>query len=174
MKNDDNKRKIWAIWAEDTNQLIGADGRLPWHLPAELAHFKKTTMGSAILMGRPTFEGMNRRILPGRQTLVMTHDQDYQVEGVMTVTSTDQVLDWFQTQDKDLYIIGGAGVFDSFKDDFDGLVRTQIQASFEGDTYFDSLDFTKYEKITETFHAKDEQNAYDFTVSTWVKKDNKD
>lgn len=170
MRKVDNKKKIWAIWAEDSEHLIGANDRLPWHLPAELAHFKKTTMGSVILMGRPTFEGMNRRILPGRKTLVMTHDSTYQVEGVETVTSVEQALEWFQQQDKDLYIIGGAGVFDSFKDAFDGLIRTQIHGTFEGDTYFTSLNFEDYQKISETFHAKDEQNAYDFTVSTWIKK----
>ena len=80
-------KQLIAIWAEAHNHVIGKNHTMPWHLPAELAHFKKTTMGSAILMGRVTFDGMNRRCLPGRETLILTRDKDFDCEGVTTVTS---------------------------------------------------------------------------------------
>ena len=67
-------KKIAAIWAQDQNGLIGKDQSLPWHLPAELKHFKEITTGHAILMGRVTFDGMHRRVLPNRQTLILTRD----------------------------------------------------------------------------------------------------
>ena len=104
-------KQIIAIWAEARNHVIGKNHTMPWHLPAELAHFKKTTMGSAILMGRVTFDGWNRRCLPGRETLFLTRDKDFDCEEVTTVTSVEEALAWFEQQDKDLYIAGGAGVY---------------------------------------------------------------
>ena len=73
-------KKIAAIWAQDQNGLIGKNQSLPWHLPAELKHFKEITTGHAILMGRVTFDGMHRRVLPNRKTLILTRDRDYQIE----------------------------------------------------------------------------------------------
>ena len=113
---------------------------MPWHLPAELAHFKKTTMGSAILMGRVTFDGMNRRCLPGRETLILTRDKDFSCEGVRVVTSVEEALSWFEQQDKDLYIAGGAGVYKAFKE------------------------------VSRHLVVKDDKNAYDFSVSRYEKE----
>lgn len=93
-------KEMIAIWAEDEAGLIGVDGKLPWYLPRELQHFKETTLNQAILMGRVTFDGMNRRLLPNRQTLVMTRDVNYQVDGVLTMTSVEEVLDWYHAQEK--------------------------------------------------------------------------
>ena len=67
-------KKIVAIWAQDEEGVIGKDNRLPWHLPAELQHFKETTLNHAILMGRVTFDGMGRRLLPKRETLILTRN----------------------------------------------------------------------------------------------------
>src|SRR5699024_11588003 len=83
-------KQLIAIWAEDENHLIGVDGGLPWHLPKELKHFKETTMGQALLMGRVTFDGMGRRVLPGRDTLVLTRDKTYQADGVTVVHSRSE------------------------------------------------------------------------------------
>ncbi|HPJ00085.1 MAG TPA: dihydrofolate reductase, partial [Enterococcus sp.] len=67
-----------ALWAQDKNGLIGKDNRLPWSLPADLKFFKETTIGNTIVMGRKTFEGMGKRALPFRQTIVLTRDKNYQ------------------------------------------------------------------------------------------------
>ena len=162
-------KKILAIWAQDQAGLIGANQTMPWHLPAEIAHFKQTTMGQAILMGRKTFDGMGRRILLGRQILILTRDKSYQVEGVKTVSSRQEVLDWFEQQDKDLYIAGGAGVYRTFLDDYTGLVKTTIQTRFEGDTYFPEMDMAPYQLVSQENHSKDEKNPYDFTIATYQK-----
>ena len=69
-------KKIVAIWAQDEEGVIGKDNRLPWHLPAELQHFKETTLNHAILMGRVTFDGMGRRLLPKRETLILTRNPE--------------------------------------------------------------------------------------------------
>ena len=151
-------KQLIAIWAEAHNHVIGKNHTMPWHLPAELAHFKKTTMGSAILMGRVTFDGMNRRCLPGRETLILTRDKDFDCEGVTTVTSVEEALAWFEQQDKDLYIAGGAGVYKVFDGDL------------EGDTYFPQLDMTAFKEVSRDRVAKDDKNAYDFSISRYEKE----
>ena len=80
--------KISIIVAMDSNGVIGKDSALPWHLPADLQHFKKTTMGKPILMGRKTWESIGRP-LPGRTNIVITRDSDYQAEGCIVVNSID-------------------------------------------------------------------------------------
>ena len=109
--NNKREKKIVAIWAEDDRHLIGVKGSLPWHLPKELNHFKEMTMGQALLMGRVTFDGMNRRVLPGRDTLILTHDPQFKAEGVSIVHSVPEALSWYRQQDKSLFIVGGASIY---------------------------------------------------------------
>lgn len=168
---------IVGIWAEDECGLIGVNGKLPWSLPAELRHFKQITMGQIILMGRKTFDGMNQRTLPGRTTVVLTHDKTYQVadKSVLIFHSPEDVLAWYQAQSvanaKDLYIIGGAEIFKVFSHHLERVYRTIVQGVFEGDTYFpDVIDYTKFsEPSIKTYHA-DEANQYAFTVKNYEKK----
>ncbi|MBM7643118.1 dihydrofolate reductase [Streptococcus loxodontisalivarius] len=164
-------KKMIAIWAEDESGLIGVDGVMPWHLPKELKHFKETTTGHAILMGRVTFDGMKRRLLPNRQTLILTRDESYQVEGVETFASVDAVLDWYDKQDSNLYIVGGAGVYNSFAPYFDQVIKTVVHETFKGDTYApDNVDWSAYDLDSQVFYEKDDKNPYDFTVFTYTKK----
>ena len=167
-------KKIIAIWAQDEAGLIGKEQRLPWHLPAELQHFKEVTMGQALLMGRVTFDGMNRRVLPGRVSLVLTSDPDYRIEDkeVLLFHDVQSVLDWYQQQDKTLFIIGGAQIFHVFEPYLEEIILTQVHATLEGDTYFpESFDLTVFDQVAEKFHALDEKNTYDFTVKTLVRKE---
>lgn len=167
-------KKIAAIWAQDQAGLIGKNQTLPWHLPAELKHFKERTTGHAILMGRVTFDGMNRRVLPNRITLILTHDKDYRVEdeNVLIFHDVAAVLDWYRSQDKDLYIIGGGQIFSAFESYLDQAVVTYIHAILEGDTYFPKdFDMDSFEEIARQFHPKDDKNEYDFTVKILKRKD---
>ncbi|MGT2846024.1 dihydrofolate reductase [Streptococcus massiliensis] len=160
-------KKIVAIWAQDEAGLIGKDNRMPWYLPAELQHFKETTMGQAILMGRVTFDGMKRRVLSGRTTLVLTADKHYQIEDerVLVFHDVQSVLRWYEKQDKTLFIIGGAQILAAFEPYIEEIVQTQVHATLEGDTYFpERFDLSKFALLKEDFHAKDEKNPYDFTV----------
>ena len=129
-------KKIVAIWAQDEEGVIGKDNRLPWHLPAELQHFKETTLNHAILMGRVTFDGMGRRLLPKRETLILTRNPEEKIDGVATFHDVQSVLDWYQAQEKNLYIIGGKQIFQAFEPYLDEVIVTQIHARVEGDTYF--------------------------------------
>ncbi|KPJ22930.1 dihydrofolate reductase [Streptococcus phocae subsp. phocae] len=158
-------KEIVAIWAEDESGVIGVDGRLPWHLPKELQHFKQTTLNQAILMGRVTFDGMKRRLLPNRQTLVLTRDKHYHVDGALTMASVEQVLEWYHTQEKTLYIIGGNKVLEAFDGYFNKIIKTVVHHRFDGDTYRPRLDLHRFVTAEEVFYPKDEKNPYDFTVT---------
>ena len=94
-------KKVIGIWAQTKNGVIGKDQVMPWHLPAELQHFKQTTMGHAILMGRVTYEGLNKRVLPNRTNIILSRDDKYDVENesVLLKTSVEDVLNWYKSQD---------------------------------------------------------------------------
>ncbi|MFS8971229.1 dihydrofolate reductase [Streptococcus mitis] len=165
-------KKIVAIWAQDEEGVIGKDNRLPWHLPAELQHFKETTLNHAILMGRVTFDGMGRRLLPQRETLILTRNPEENIDGVATFQDVQSVLDWFHHQDKNLYIIGGKQIFQLFESYLDEIIVTQIHAQVEGDTYFpENFDLTVFETFASKSYFKDEKNAYDFTIEYRKRKE---
>lgn len=167
-------KKIIAIWAQAEAGLIGKDQVMPWHLPAELQHFKRTTTGHAILMGRVTFDGLNRRLLPNRTSIILTNNQDYQIdaENALVFNTIEDVLDWYQHQDKNLYVIGGAQIIAAFEPYLDELIQTQIAAKLDGDTYFpQSFDWSLYQEVSSEFYPKDEKNIYDFTVKKYQRKD---
>ena len=164
-------KKIVAIWAQDEEGIIGKDNRLPWYLPAELQHFKETTLNHAILMGRVTFDGMGRRLLPKRETLILTRNSDEKMDGVSIFNDIESVLDWYQSQDKNLYVIGGKQIFQAFEPYIDEVIVTQVHASVEGDTYFpEDFDLSLFETVSSKFYDKDEKNPYDFTIQYLKRK----
>lgn len=148
-------KKIVAIWAQDEEGVIGKENRLPWHLPAELQHFKETTLNHAILMGRVTFDGMGRRLLPKRETLILTRNPEEKIDGVATFQDVQSVLDWYQAQEKNLYIIGGKQIFQAFEAYLDEVIVTHIHARVEGDTYFpEELDLSLLRQFQANFTPK--------------------
>ncbi|MFS9181007.1 dihydrofolate reductase [Streptococcus timonensis] len=158
-------KKIVAIWAQDQKGVIGKEDRLPWHLPAELKHFKETTLNHAILMGRVTFDGMGRRLLPGRETLILTRNPEETIDGALVFQDVKSVLSWYQNQEKNLYILGGKQIFQLFEAYLDEIIVTQIHAQVEGDTYFpEDFDLTAFETVASKGFVKDEKNNYDFTI----------
>ena len=165
-------KKIVAIWAQDEEGVIGKDNRLPWYLPTELQHFKETTLNHAILMGRVTFDGMGRRLLPQRETLILTRNADENMDGVNIFNNIESVLDWYQGQDKNLYVIGGKQIYLAFEPYLDEVIVTQIHARVEGDTYFpEDFDLSLFETVSSKFYAKDEKNPYDFTIQYRKRKE---
>lgn len=130
-----NKRKIIAVWAEDTNGLIGKDNGLPWKKPEDLKHFKETTINKTIVMGSKTFEGLGKKTLPNRTTIILTRDLNYEDNGAVICNSIDEVLN--STND-DLYIVGGKEVYKSFSPYYTDLIKTEIKGTYEGDTYIDN------------------------------------
>lgn len=125
--------KLTIIVAHDPNLVIGKDGELPWHYSEDLKFFKKTTMGSPILMGRGVFEELNEKPLPGRENVVLSRSKTY--EHVPTFNSIDRALEFLSNEER-VFIIGGGEIYRQTLDRADELIITQIKKEFEGDTFF--------------------------------------
>lgn len=165
-----HRAQFAAIWAQDQNGLIGREGSLPWHLPADLAFFKCMTVGHTLVMGRKTFEGMNRRLLPDRETIILTRQKDYDVpEGARVLHSVDEILEETKSSTKPIMITGGSGIFASFMPYTDILYRTVIEASFEGDAYFPEIDWSCWEKVAVQEGKTDEKNPYPHRFETYYR-----
>lgn len=125
--------KLSIIVAHDPNLVIGKDGELPWHFSEDLKFFKKTTMGSPILMGRGVFEELNEKPLPGRKNVVLSRSRSY--DHVTTFSSIDEALDYLSDQEQ-VFIIGGGEIYKQTIDRVDELIITQVKREYEGDTHF--------------------------------------
>jgi dihydrofolate reductase len=127
---------ITIVLARAINGVIGKDNRLPWHIPGDLRRFKQLTMGSAMIMGRKTFESLPG-ILPGRQHIVMTHDPDWRVEGVDVVHDVDSAIK--AAGDTPISVIGGAAIFELFEPIADKIELTEVIAEIDGDVSMPDL-----------------------------------
>ena len=143
------------------NAVIGNSNQLPWHLPADLKHFKALTMGKPMLMGRKTFDSIGKA-LPGRRNLVMTRGTSIEAPGVETVPSVEAAL--AATRDADeLMVIGGAEIFRLCLPRAQRIYLTRVHAPIVGDTRFPNLDWNEWRCLERTAHAADEKNAYSMT-----------
>jgi len=128
---------IILVVARDVFGLIGKDNKLPWHCKEDLQRFKSITMGKRIVMGRKTFESLPK-MLDGRQHIVLTRNEDFSHEDVEVFHSVDDLLVTYQGKE-DLYIIGGAEIYNQFIDKFDIIEMTVMKGEYDGDTYFPDL-----------------------------------
>jgi len=150
------------------HRVIGKDQKMPWHLPADLAFFKKTTMGSPILMGRKTYESIGRP-LPRRLNIVLTRNPELKIEGCEVVTSLDEAMAVAQkksSQSHEIFITGGSHLYTSFLDKADRLYLTMIDADLEGDTYFPDYTQYQWQEIERIEHPADKKNSYPYTFVT--------
>ncbi|WP_226530521.1 dihydrofolate reductase [Metabacillus niabensis] len=161
---------ISLIVAMDKYRLIGRDNQLPWHLPQDLAYFKKVTMNHKIIMGRKTFESIGRP-LPGRENIIVTRDSTYSQEGCTILHSIDEILELSSRSDEELFVIGGAEIFKEILPVSDRLYITEIDDEFEGDTYFPDRKETEWKKISVEKGTKDAKNPYDFEFVVYEKID---
>ena len=128
--------KIAMIAAMANNRVIGADNAMPWHLPADLAHFKRTTLGKPVIMGRKTYESIGRA-LPGRLNIVITRDDQYSLEDATVVHSPEEALALANEQDTpEVMIIGGGNIYQQFLPQASTLYLTFIDLDVAGDTQF--------------------------------------
>ncbi|EZP77472.1 dihydrofolate reductase subunit [Parageobacillus genomosp. 1] len=160
---------ISHIFAMDQNRVIGKDNRLPWHLPADLAYFKKVTMGHAIVMGRKTFESIGRP-LPGRENVIVTRDRSFQLEGCKVLHSIEEVKRFAAMRDDEVFVIGGAELFRATLPVADRLYITKIEASFPGDTFYPAFDESEWQLVSYTKGIKDEKNPYDYAFIVYERK----
>jgi dihydrofolate reductase len=153
--------KLSIIVAAAANGVIGRDNQLPWHLPADLRHFKQTTMGKPILMGRKTWESIGRP-LPGRTNIVITRDSDYSAAGCVVVNSIDEALTAAGSQDE-IMVIGGAELYRQVLPRTDSVYLTRIHEDFEGDTVFPELSTSEWREVERADQQPDENNPHDYS-----------
>ena len=153
--------KISIIVAMAANGVIGRENQLPWHLPADLKHFKQMTMGKPILMGRKTWESIGRP-LPGRTNIVITRDSTYSAAGCEVVNSIDAAITAAGEQDE-VMVIGGAELYRQVLPDTDTIYLTRIHEAFEGDSRFPEIRNTEWHQVERVDHEADEKNSHDYS-----------
>jgi dihydrofolate reductase len=159
---------VSIIVAFDQNRLIGRDNGLPWHLPADLKHFKQITMGHYMIMGRKTFESIGKP-LPGRTSVVITRQPDLQYEGCIMAHSVEDALAKCPSDAK-VFIIGGAEIFNQSLPLCDFLHTTLIHHAFEGDTHFPAVEAETWEEVAREDHHADDKNAWDYSYIDYRRK----
>ncbi|MDB5849079.1 MAG: dihydrofolate reductase [Rhodoferax sp.] len=155
---------IHLIYARARNGVIGARGTLPWHLPEDLAHFKRTTMGAPVIMGRKTWDSLppKFRPLPGRQNIVLTRQADWQAAGAVRVASVAEARALF-AEGSDAWVIGGAEVYAQALPLADSVVVTEIDADFEGDAHAPAL-AAPWQEVSRAAHTAANGLGYSFVV----------
>jgi len=153
---------ITLVVAYTRNRVIGRDNQMPWHLPGDLAHFKRTTLGRPILMGRKTWESIGRP-LPGRQNIVITRNPAYEAVGATVVGSLDAALA-AAAQADEIFVIGGAEIFKDALARADRLVATEIDADIDGDTWFPALPADQWTEIERLPQPPDNGLSYSFVT----------
>ena len=162
--------KISMIAAMAHDRVIGKDNQMPWHLPADLAHFKRITLGKPILMGRKTFESIGRP-LPGRRNLVISRNPDYQAEGIEVVGSVEAALALLAGSSvEELMVIGGGHLYAEMLPSADCLYLTRIDLAVEGDTRFPAFDDGQWQRIECESHPADEKNPHPYSFETWQRR----
>ncbi|MBA3562828.1 MAG: dihydrofolate reductase [Gammaproteobacteria bacterium] len=149
------------VVAMDQNGLIGANNRLPWHIPADLRHFKALTMGHPILMGRRTHESIGRP-LPGRQNIVLTNRRDYAADGCTVVHEIEAALKAADA-DAELMVVGGATVFAQLLPRVETIHMTRVHHAFEGDTFFPAISPEDWRETVRRDFAVDENNRFAYS-----------
>ena len=155
---------ILFVVARARNGVIGRDGALPWHIPADLKRFKALTMGKPMIMGRKTFESLGR-LLPGRRHIVVTRNPAWRAEGAEVARDTEEALRMADQGDQDVAIIGGAHIFEALRDRADRIELTEIHEDFEGDTVMAAFDPKEWHEVArEDRPAEDGRPAYSFVT----------
>ena len=144
-----SEQRVVLIAAVAANGVIGDAGSLPWHLPADFAHFKATTLGHTLVMGRATYDSIGRP-LPGRTTVVLTRDPAWSAgdERVLVAGSLDEALRLAADLPGDVYVAGGAQVYAATLPLADAQVLSEVHASPEGDTVYPAFDRSQWQEVS--------------------------
>lgn len=153
---------IAMVAALSENGVIGKDGKMPWHLSADLIHFRRLTKGHVVVMGRKTYESLDGP-LRGRVNVVLTRDATFEAPGCEVVHDIGPIL----ADDRQVFIIGGAEIYRMFLPRAGRLHLTRIHETFEGDTFFPEFDRTEWQLVSADFRPKDEKNLYDCTFEVY-------
>lgn len=157
------------VVAASTNNAIGKNNQLLWHLPNDMKFFKNKTWAMPVLMGRKTFEALDSKPLNGRVNIVLTSGKFFKAEGVVAV-SNFRDADFFAAANdyKELMIIGGAHVYQQTIDAADKIYITRVHHVFDdADAFFPAIDEKRWKLISNEDHYKDDKHAYDYSFQLW-------
>jgi len=156
---------LTLIAAAAENGTIGNNGDLPWHLPDDLAHFKRLTLGHTIIMGRKTWETLPAP-LPKRRTIVLTRQEAFNAQGAETAHNLDEALALCEAEGS-ADIVGGGAVYRLFLPLAHAIELTRVHAAYPGDATFPAIDAREWSLVSQTHHPKDERHDNDFTFERW-------
>jgi len=151
--------------AHDQQRVIGYNNDLPWHLPNDLKHVKKLSTGNTLVMGRGTFESIGK-LLPNRRNVVLTHNQNFQHDGVDVIHSIDEIYNL----PGHVFIFGGQSLFDKMIDKVDDMYITVLEGKFKGDTFFPPYTFEEWEVASSEEGVLDEKNTIPHTFLHLVRR----
>jgi len=160
-------KRITIIAALARNRAIGMRGRMPWHLPDELRHFKRVTMGRPVVMGRKTFDSIGM-VLPGRQNVVVSRNSGLAIEGCEVAGSLEQAVEI--ASGDGVMVIGGGELYRQALPLASCMHLTVVDCAPEADTWFPEWDPAQWELISAVKHPADERHAYAFEIQEWRRR----
>lgn len=161
---------ISLIVAASTNNAIGKNNQLLWHLPKDLKFFKNCTWGSVVIMGRKTFESVNKP-LPGRLNIVVTTNAGWKAPDTLVASGLQEAIDLATSENfKEIFIIGGGEIYKQAMSLADKIYITRVHAVLEGDVFFPYIEEANWELASKEDFKADEKHAYDFSFEVWNKK----
>lgn len=161
------KPRLCLIAAMAANRVIGAGNKMPWHLPADLQHFKQLTLGKPVLMGRKTFESIGCKPLPGRVNIVITRNKNFAANGALLAGDLHSALALAEQHALDeIMIMGGANIYEQALPLADRLYLTFIQLNTPGDAFFPDISAFRWNEIASKSFTPDEKNPYNYSFVT--------
>ena len=161
---------VSLIVAMDEKRGIGINNRLPWRLSADLKRFREVTMGHHLILGRKTFESIGKP-LPGRHSIIVTRDKNYQAEGCWVVHSVEEAIALAQARgESEVFVCGGAEIYAGSLDLSERLYLTMVQAEVAADTFFPEWNKSDWVEVESVSHPADEKNQYPFIFKLLIKK----
>lgn len=160
-------KTITLVAAMAANRAIGLRGNMPWHLPAELAHFKVTTMGKSLVMGRKTWDAIGRA-LPGRQNIVVTRNPDFEAPGCDVVNSLEQAVELASSEE--VMVIGGGMLYEQALPAAQRMVLTHIDCEAEADTWFPEWEDSDWVPVSREHFAADHANGLSYDIVEYQRR----
>lgn len=158
---------ISLVVAASDNNAIGKDGKMPWHLPNDLKHFKNVTWGLPVVMGRKTFDSLGKP-LPGRKNIVISRNSGWKNDNAIGVKSIEDALFLAKQMDvKELMVIGGGEIYKLLFEKARRIYLTRVEGEFEADTFFPAVDDKLWQLVSNDTYKADEKNNYNYAFQVW-------
>lgn len=169
MKAQDLHQPVNAIVAMSKNRVIGSNNQLPWHLPADLKHFKHVTTGHIVIMGRKTYSSIGRK-LPNRINIIVTRNENFDAPGCLVAHSLTEALQLAQKHcDLQVFIIGGSEIFQQALPLLQKVYLTLIEEEFNGDTFFPELAPNEWQEVHYEHHGPDQDNKFAYSFIEYAR-----